>query len=168
MSKKNIKSTIKKSEKSNGSHASNPLEIAEKFNSYFANIGEQLADQLPNKPHTITSQSVLHSFSLHETTTDEVSNLITALNPRKENRVNDIPTSLIKISNQVIAPYLYNTFNTCMKQGCYPELLKIAHVVPIHKKGSKDECSNYKPISLLSNFNRLFEKNNIHLALEVL
>ena len=45
-----------------------------------------------------------------------------------------------------------------MSQGCYPDVLKIAHVVPIHKDGSKDDCSNYRPISLLSNFNRIFEK----------
>ena len=45
-----------------------------------------------------------------------------------------------------------------MSEGRYPDSLKIAHVVPIHKKGSRDECSNYRPISLLSNFNRLFEK----------
>ena len=45
-----------------------------------------------------------------------------------------------------------------MKQGCYPDCLKIAHVIPIHKKGPKDDCSNFRPISLLSNFNRIFEK----------
>ena len=45
-----------------------------------------------------------------------------------------------------------------MNEGCYPDTLKIAHIVPVHKKGNRDDCSNYRPISLLSNFNRLFEK----------
>ena len=45
-----------------------------------------------------------------------------------------------------------------MTEGCYPDALKIAQIIPIHKKGPKDDCSNFRPISLLSNFNRIFEK----------
>ena len=46
-----------------------------------------------------------------------------------------------------------------MSKGCYPDQLKIAHVIPIYKKkGKKDECQSYRPISLLGNINRLFEK----------
>ena len=36
--------------------------------------------------------------------------------------------------------------------------MKIAHVIPIFKTGNREECANYRPISLLSNFNRIFEK----------
>ena len=45
-----------------------------------------------------------------------------------------------------------------MQQGCYPDLLKIAQIIPVHKKGKKDDCSNFRRISLLCNFNRIFEK----------
>ena len=46
-----------------------------------------------------------------------------------------------------------------MINGCYPDQLKIAHVIPIYKKkGKKDECPSYRPISLLGNINRIFEK----------
>jgi len=46
-----------------------------------------------------------------------------------------------------------------MSKGCYPDQLKIAHVIPIYKKkGKKDERPSYRPISLLGNINRLFEK----------
>lgn len=84
--------------------------------------------------------------------------LINDLNVRKGNRVNDIPAKVIKLSGEVISPFLSDIFNRCMSQGCYPDQLKIAHVIPIHKKGSKVDCSNFRPISLLCNFNRLFEK----------
>ena len=99
-----------------------------------------------------------HSFQIFETTSEEVSSLIKLLNPRKGNRINDIPTSVVKISNHIISPYLSNIFNNCITEGCYPDILKIAHVVPVFKKGTRDECCNYRPISLLSNFNRIFEK----------
>ena len=42
--------------------------------------------------------------------------------------------------------------------GIFPNNLKTAKVIPIHKKGSKLELTNYRPISLLSNIDRIFEK----------
>ena len=42
--------------------------------------------------------------------------------------------------------------------GVFPSALKIAKVVPIHKKDSKLDFSNYQPISLLSNLDKILEK----------
>ena len=43
-------------------------------------------------------------------------------------------------------------------QGVFPNILKIANVIHIHKKGDKLDCNNYRPISILSNINKIFEK----------
>ena len=40
----------------------------------------------------------------------------------------------------------------------FPSKLKHAKIIPIYKSGDKLECGNYRPISLPSNINRLFEK----------
>ena len=53
---------------------------------------------------------------------------------------------------------LSKIFNLSMRTGAHPDCLKLAMVVPIHKKGSKLEVGNYRPISLLSNINKLLEK----------
>ena len=158
LSKKKKTSSINKIRAVNGQILNQPSQIADAFNTYFGNIGKQLASKIPQTPHAISSARVSNSMSLFNTTTDEVSKLISSLNVRKGNRINDMPTSVLKLSNNVISPFLCVVFNDCMTQGCYPDLLKIAHVVPIFKKGIKVDCSNYRPISLLSNFNRIFEK----------
>ena len=43
-------------------------------------------------------------------------------------------------------------------QGVFPNILKIANVVPVHKKGDNLYCNKYRPISLLSNISKIFEK----------
>ena len=48
-------------------------------------------------------------------------------------------------------------FNLSMKTGTHPDYLKLARVIPIHKKGSEHEVGNYRPITLLSNINKLLE-----------
>jgi Notch-like protein len=48
--------------------------------------------------------------------------------------------------------------NNSFMQGCFPEALKTARVVPIHKGGTKSDVANYRPISLLSTFSKIYEK----------
>ena len=49
-------------------------------------------------------------------------------------------------------------FNLSFETGTYPEKLKVSKTIPIYKKRSKLEPSNYRPISLLSNLNKILEK----------
>ena len=62
------------------------------------------------------------------------------------------------MSGSVIAPVLTNIFNACISTGYFPKVLKTAEVVPIFKKGERELCSNYRPISILNSFAKLFEK----------
>ena len=53
---------------------------------------------------------------------------------------------------------LANNCNTSFAAGIFPEILKIATVKPLHKKGNRGEFQNYRPISLLSVFSKIVEK----------
>ena len=66
-------------------------------------------------------------------------------------------------------PVLCQIFNLSMKVGEYPDLLKIAKVLPIFKKGDHSLTSNYRPISVISCINKIFERlifNRIYKYLE--
>ena len=64
----------------------------------------------------------------------------------------------IKLANPIISFFLSELFNLCLSTDTYPNSMKVAEGIPIFKKGQKDKMTNYRPISLLSQFNKIFEK----------
>ena len=70
-------------------------------------------------------------------------------------------TKLIKLSISILAPTLVKLFNLSIQSGVYPDLLKVAKVIPIFKKGDPTSVNNYRPISILSPINKIFEKNDL-------
>jgi len=60
--------------------------------------------------------------------------------------------------SSIISIYLSDIFNNCISSGVYPDILKTAQITHIHKTGSYEKCSNYRPISLLPPINKVFEK----------
>jgi len=71
---------------------------------------------------------------------------------------NDIPTKIIKLAKFVLATILTRIFNKCINGGFYPDCLKVAEVIPSCKSGEQNICSNYRPISILLQFNKIFER----------
>ena len=97
-------------------------------------------------------------MALYMCDTEEIKNLILALNPKKAIGPNSIPTHLLHLLANDICKPLMIIFNLSFNTGIYPDMLKIANAIPIFKKDSKLLVSNYRPISLLSNINKLLEK----------
>lgn len=68
------------------------------------------------------------------------------------------PTKLLKCSCDIISPVLANFLNKSVSLGAYPSKLKMSKIIPMYKADDETDACNYRPISLLSNFNRIFEK----------
>ena len=69
-----------------------------------------------------------------------------------------IPISILRILKCELAGPLQSIFNTTFLTGIAPDKFKLARVIPVFKKCSQTNLSNYRPISLLSIFNKLLEK----------
>ena len=65
---------------------------------------------------------------------------------------------ILKKVNNFISPALSELINQAFYEGVYPNSLKLAKVIPIFKSGLKTLPGNYRPISLLSNLNKIIEK----------
>ena len=135
------------------------------FNKYFIEVGVNLASIIETPAiidgkfnATSLIQSSCNSFFLEPIVQEEVVNYIRAMNPSKSTGRHGIPAKFIKMSGSVIAPVLTNIFNACLSTGYFPKVLKTAEVVPIFKKGERELCSNYRSISILNSFAKLFEK----------
>lgn len=68
-----------------------------------------------------------------------------------------MPTSIIKSAIPVIKDVLCHMINNSFKHGIFPEQLKTALIKPLLKKGNADLMENYRPISLLPAFSKIFE-----------
>ena len=148
-----------------------PRVITNTFNTFFNEIGVNLAEGLPESATTpesyITpSYSILEIQNVSET---DVFKLLSTIKLSKATGHNRISPKLLKDSAGVIAPTLTKIFNQSITTGIFPEDLKVSIISPLHKTGSKVECNNYRPISVLSAVAKVLEKlisNQIYLYLE--
>ena len=84
--------------------------------------------------------------------------MINGLNISKASGPFSIPTNILKYYSELLCKPLTILINKSFSEGNFPNLLKFADVCPIFKKSDKNKCENYRPISLLSNISKLFER----------
>ena len=145
----------------NGNIITDQKKVAAKFNKFYANIAGKLLCDL-GKPNTKYQDYLKnpneHSMYLNETDPGEVSTIIQKLDITKAGDVYGISPKLVKLAGTSLAYNLSIIYNLSIETGIFPQLLKRAKVIPVHKGDSRMEAKNYRPISLLPIFNKIFEK----------
>jgi hypothetical protein len=137
--------------------------MVDKFNQYFVSVASELNDQKyknmdPNC--TVDFKQFLKnkensSIFLSDIDEVEIRHIIRGLNINKSS---DISPKLLKILELQFSLDLSKLFSNCMQCGVFPDELKLAKVIPLFKGGDRNTLSNYRPISILPLFSKIFEK----------
>lgn len=136
-------------------------DLAESFNDYFVNMGT--TTQCNQGAHDTEFVSFLpppqiNTFVFSEITTAEIIDTVKIMPSNKATGHDNLPVSLLKNNIDILGPVLANLFNESVLSGTYPDQLKIGRVVAIYKADNPNDLANYRPITILSCINTLFEK----------
>ena len=143
-------------------------DAAHNFNKYFVSVASDLISKTYStddsksedeyflqylSENNLRNEDVLDSLVISD---KDVASLITKLSNSKSSYFSP---KILKLVSYNLSPILSKLFNKCISDGYFPKELKIAKVIPLFKnKGSVSELSNYRPISMLPSFSKIFEK----------
>ena len=89
---------------------------------------------------------------------NDILKIIRSLDINKAHGHDDISVRMVKICDDSIKKPLSIIYKNCITTGIYPNAWKKSNIVPVHKKGDKQNVNNYRPVLLLPIFGKVFEK----------
>ena len=162
---------------------SSDIEVSKLFNNFFSNIVTELniprntvellntediqdpvlksISKYSSHPSIIKINEYIKEtniFSFHLVNIDEIESEILSLAVKKSCQENDIPTKILKENSDIFAHIIFHDFNYCIVNSLFPDELKFADVIPVFKKGDKALKSNYRPVSILPNISKVYER----------
>ena len=137
-------------------------QIADKFNSFFVNIGPNLAADIRD-PGSIDEDGCLiernpNSMFIAAVDEQEIIDTVNKCSNKKSTDCNNIDMALVKSTIEFISKPLSYICNLSFQTGIFPNKMKTAKVIPLYKTGDKHNFTNYRPVSLLSQFSKVLEK----------
>lgn len=145
--------------KSNGISTMDRTEIANTLNDYFKHVGKNLHDKIltPSITYMVGSEpQIASSMLLYETNKNEISYKIVQLKNSKSLK-EYISASTCKNHIHCLSEHLSFLMNNHFRQGTFPDALKCSRIIPLYKDGNQLLASNYRPISILPVFSKIFE-----------
>jgi Notch-like protein len=100
------------------------------------------------------------NIKFNYTSTKEIEN-IKSLKPTNSHEYDEISAKILKSSSHFVSSPLTYIFNKSLATGIFPSQMKYSIIKPIFKKGDKNSMSNYRPVSLLTSFSKIFDNNNL-------
>ena len=98
-------------------------------------------------------------FKIEEAKVEQVNKILRNINSRKATGPDKIPPKIVKMSANIIDSHLTNIINSDLKRNAFSDSAKIASIRPIFKgKGERTEIKNYRPVSILNCFSKVYER----------
>ena len=98
------------------------------------------------------------NFSYKEITKSFIVKEIENLNSKKTSQSNNIPTKLMKENSDIFTTITVEDFNKSMYDGTFPKRFIIPEVIPVYKKDESYDTNNYRPLSILSNLLKIYQR----------
>jgi ribosomal protein S16 len=136
-----------------------PIEVVDIFSDYFKDVAtinpscESAMDLLEQSIPPLQGElkwTIVTPF--------EICKIIKGMAAKNSVGHDEIPIVIIKKNIDLLQEPLAHLYNKCYNQGIFPDQFKIAKIIPIYKKGPKNNPKNYRPISLLPTLSKIFEK----------
>ena len=131
------------------------------LNNVFVNTAKKINENIPRtkkSPLEYLSSQNESSFFISPASHEEIEVIINSLKSGKAAGPHRIPIYLLEILSEYIAVPLCDIVNESFSSGIFPDMMKLAKVIPLHEKNSPKVPSNYRPITLLSVLSKIVEK----------
>ena len=131
------------------------------LNYFFTNIAHEIDKTIGpsiKAPYDYLCNPNENSFYLRPTCKENIEDIISTIRTDKACRSNNIPTRILKGFEKEPYKPLSDVIDISVSFGIFQNSMKLAKVAPVYKKDDKLDCNNYRPISLLPNLSKIFEK----------
>lgn len=158
------KTNIKASFFIDGALVEDRREISNKFNLFFSSIARNMNTKLHSSTLNDTNKNehtkylkkrVGGSMFLANCDEEEIRQIIKEL---ENDKASDISITILKKCSKFISRHLSGFLNNFMMKGIFPKILKMSKITPVFKAGDTQSLNNYRPISTLPIFGKIFEK----------
>jgi hypothetical protein len=140
-------------------------EVCNIFNNFFVNVAKNIGDNSVNVDDShpsITSikenNALTPEFNFTSINNTFIEKQINNLNIKKATGHDGISAKLVKLAKPVVIEPLTSIVNASINTSIFTDKLKIEEVKPLHKKSSLLEKGNYRPVSILPFFSKIFER----------
>lgn len=136
---------------------------AHTINDYFSHIADRIIRHIPPSVHESSyylskTSDFVGEFTIREVSPVEIRNAIFSMKNSSSYDMFFMNTKILKCIGNLIYLPLCRLINMCIRRGVFPDVLKTARVIPVHKHGPTDDPDNFRPISLLPLIGKVFEK----------
>ena len=136
-----------------------PLITSYRFNEYFVNIGNNLANKIKMQPNSYEKYlgGTFQESMFLSPVKEEIKLIISTFGDTASGWYG-IALRSIKFVKAIIQKHLMQICNLSFYKGIFPEQIKIVRVVPIYKHGDPSQFNNYRPVSVLNVFSKVYER----------
>ncbi|GJQ76743.1 hypothetical protein Trydic_g15586 [Trypoxylus dichotomus] len=149
---KKTSSRIPGSMQYDGREFTQPNEIVDAFSSVFASVYKPSVQNV-----SFNSFLNYNNFCVHAFSELDVENSIKRLKSNMTTGDDGIPSFFVRDCAPVLSYPLSTIFHLAISTSTFPKVWKISRITPVFKKGNRSNIADYRPISILPNFAKVFE-----------